>query len=64
MAMTPISQNHFNVQDCMSKEAKTEGKKKLEMWLNKSMKILMTDGRTLIGMDGYVDYIQDFCSQK
>ena len=31
-------------------EEKTEGKKKLEKWLNKSMKIKMTDGRTLIGV--------------
>ncbi|XP_046333802.1 N-alpha-acetyltransferase 38, NatC auxiliary subunit-like [Haliotis cracherodii] len=29
---------------------KTEGRQKLERWLNKSMKIKMTDGRTLIGV--------------
>ncbi|OWF41264.1 N-alpha-acetyltransferase 38, NatC auxiliary subunit-like [Mizuhopecten yessoensis] len=28
----------------------SEGKKKLERWLNKGMKIQMTDGRTLIGV--------------
>uniref|UniRef100_A0A194ANC0 Putative N-alpha-acetyltransferase 38, NatC auxiliary subunit-like protein n=1 Tax=Pinctada fucata TaxID=50426 RepID=A0A194ANC0_PINFU len=28
----------------------SEGKKKLSKWLNKSMKIQMTDGRTLIGV--------------
>ena len=28
---------------------KSEGRKKLEKWLNKSMKIKMSDGRTLIG---------------
>lgn len=27
----------------------SEGKKKLSSWLNKSMKVKMTDGRTLIG---------------
>ncbi|XP_048771921.1 N-alpha-acetyltransferase 38, NatC auxiliary subunit-like [Ostrea edulis] len=27
-----------------------EGKKKLSSWLNKSMKVRMTDGRTLIGI--------------
>ncbi|XP_041377984.1 N-alpha-acetyltransferase 38, NatC auxiliary subunit-like [Gigantopelta aegis] len=27
-----------------------EGRKQLERWLNKSMKIQMTDGRTLIGV--------------
>lgn len=30
-------------------EEKSPGKIKLEKWLNKSMKIKMTDGRTLIG---------------
>ena len=30
-------------------EPETEGKKKLRSWLNTSMKIKMTDGRTLIG---------------
>ncbi|XP_069113951.1 N-alpha-acetyltransferase 38, NatC auxiliary subunit-like [Argopecten irradians] len=29
---------------------KSEGTKKLERWLNKGMKIQMTDGRTLIGV--------------
>ncbi|XP_065935583.1 N-alpha-acetyltransferase 38, NatC auxiliary subunit isoform X1 [Magallana gigas] len=28
----------------------SEGKKKLSSWLNKSMKVKMTDGRTLIGV--------------
>lgn len=28
---------------------KTDGRKKLESWLNKTLKIEMTDGRTLIG---------------
>jgi len=31
-------------------EEKSDGRKKLESWLNKSMKIKMTDGRILIGV--------------
>jgi small nuclear ribonucleoprotein (snRNP)-like protein len=30
--------------------SKTEGRMKLESWLNRSLKIQMTDGRTLIGV--------------
>ncbi|KAL5013761.1 hypothetical protein ScPMuIL_008031 [Solemya velum] len=32
------------------KSEEKEGKKELEKWLNKSMKIEMSDGRTLIGV--------------
>ena len=31
-------------------EEMSEGRAKLETWLNKSMRVRMTDGRTLVGM--------------
>ena len=36
-------------QNAAADEETREGVKKLEKWLNKSMKITMTDGRVLIG---------------
>ncbi|XP_064599364.1 N-alpha-acetyltransferase 38-A, NatC auxiliary subunit-like [Liolophura sinensis] len=36
--------------DAKPDEVKPSGRKALEKWLNKSMKIEMTDGRTLIGV--------------
>lgn len=48
---------YFFFQQENAKEEDNEqsaGKIKLEKWLNKSMKIKMTDGRTLIGIFFYV----------
>ncbi|XP_013393113.1 N-alpha-acetyltransferase 38, NatC auxiliary subunit-like [Lingula anatina] len=33
-----------------AEEEKSAGRKKLEGWLNKTMRIRMTDGRTLVGV--------------
>ena len=43
---------HFDFSQGETKEAsnKVRGRQTLEKWLNKSMKIKMSDGRTLIGM--------------
>lgn len=48
-------------------KAKTPGRKKLESWLSKNMKIEMTDGRTLIGIflctDQGMNIILGSCSE-
>ena len=50
--LQPLSQNDASIPTAAEK---SEGRKKLEQWLNKSMRIKMTDGRILEGNTHYFD---------
>lgn len=43
-------ENPDDVESSGNGKETSEGRAKLESWLNKSMRVRMTDGRTLVGM--------------
>ncbi len=50
MERTHFLHNFLFIFDLKTKEVKSALRLKLESWLNKNMKILMSDGRTLVGI--------------